>query len=1211
MSNLLSTFRGWVCRHSFTAWAWFISAAVIFGVLKNIPWLRAEIFGKAVLWPFLLSPNTAKDDARWIACTGLAFYSLLTIMLLAYLERGHFPRILRLGNHLVAQVGHLPHMLRRILVWFLAWLAVLEVMLPKTWQDVRPDWDVEGWKADFEIILRVLLAFALIAFAIWLYTIPRTVARQGLLLDKDRLRLGRILGALILVTTVVLALWSYAAIRLQPAHLLLPNTLPSVAVLYVAFALMLFIGAGDAYQLDSQWSIRHNLHHFAQAYFMTILASAIGLTVLNLVPQVSHIFFQMPCPWPGVTGNELPQTLLFYAFVLLLLALYTHWLVILVPAAPDRKAQEIADQTAVGIMEQGVREVGQLPAADVLDQQPSRTKGWARVWRTLRHADLLVAVTRNRSAAPYCSRIGYGLLGGVLLLAVVNVALPHNKIWSDQKDGWLEVAFGTGYGVLLLLTGLWFALVPWWNDSSRPTRLQGGRMFGRALFILLAANLLGELLWFCARSGWLGYRYYTIWAMAHALFCLVMAARLCDALAELTHLPFRFLAGITAVLALTLLRPQLVGKPAVASVPAAPVAAAGAQDGPSAAALAEHLTDQWLTHLERRLNELDQPPFAGPAVFIAASGGGSRAAVFTALVYDELNQRRVDGSAGPGVRRTLADNVVLISSVSGGSLATAQYVNRRARSLLAGVYPDLYDGIEEQCPVVDGVPALRNSFPGQLKRNMRTQARILYELASAVPPEEQKDSDKRLIEELGNIVSAMQEGEDPQPADYVPWPILNSRFADEMCTDFMAPLLRGVLLPAVERGQRVAQFWEQTFDWRGITNHSGLQNLAKRDHPGHREFLQAKLPLVLFNASDMDAGTRLTAGFPAVPPGWIALRPSAESESPLKAPADIVDFDPAYEVSLAEAVRLSANFPWGFETALLTREIPATDPNGRPVTRLQELHVTDGGVVNNTGLDTLVILLRSLSIMASTALGPPEKEPSFAAQSAIRAFSILHRLSQRGVLVLEIDSGAKPHKPTAMAQLFPTVFKPVGAMENAGYNNDSLSRDHLYEKMGQVLGPATAFAHYRVQINHSEDIITAWALGPQDKAKIFTEFWAELKRIDPELRELLRSITSNQQATGYLWGRLADYIRRSGGKSEQQRKQIITALDRLSEVIAALPAPKDPKIRRAHVSEIQKVTQTYERFANEKEELFRGEMSRAPGRWKKQAIPAEQGEKPK
>lgn len=92
--------------------------------------------------------------------------------------------------------------------------------------------------------------------------------------------------------------------------------------------------------------------------------------------------------------------------------------------------------------------------------------------------------------------------------------------------------------------------------------------------------------------------------------------------------------------------------------------------------------------------EWPRGPETEPVVIVAASGGGSRAAVFTARTLDRLD-------ALPEVRA----NLQAISSVSGGSLAAAAYIAERlraARALPPGVVPS--EGcfpVAESAAVVD------------------------------------------------------------------------------------------------------------------------------------------------------------------------------------------------------------------------------------------------------------------------------------------------------------------------------------------------------------------------------------------------------------------------------------------------------------------------------------------------------------------------------
>jgi hypothetical protein len=242
--------------------------------------------------------------------------------------------------------------------------------------------------------------------------------------------------------------------------------------------------------------------------------------------------------------------------------------------------------------------------------------------------------------------------------------------------------------------------------------------------------------------------------------------------------------------------------------------------------------------------------------------------------------------------------------------------------------------------------------------------------------------------------------------------------------------------------------------------------------------------------------------------------------------------------TLPEAVRLSANFPWGFQVAQLAVP-PAAAGSG-------EVHVMDGGIVDNTGIDTIAHLLRGLAVLArreevrasQVLLGvgallnplPGPDQPARLALAAYglkplpewcgdwrnpacaglakRAYDVMAKLRQRGILLVEIDSGARPQPPSLLASLFPVAFEPLGALENAAYANAGLSRLQYIDALNSSLegladptergvvriaalarGSPTQLVTYTC--NHAEHVMTAWSLGPEDKAKILVQFWSE------------------------------------------------------------------------------------------------------------------------
>ena len=89
----------------------------------------------------------------------------------------------------------------------------------------------------------------------------------------------------------------------------------------------------------------------------------------------------------------------------------------------------------------------------------------------------------------------------------------------------------------------------------------------------------------------------------------------------------------------------------------------------------------WLEHCENRLDGIERLPGDGPVVLVAASGGGSRAALFTALLLEALARTDAQGkplpAPAPKGAVPLHRRIAIISSVSGGSLGTAYYAARQ------------------------------------------------------------------------------------------------------------------------------------------------------------------------------------------------------------------------------------------------------------------------------------------------------------------------------------------------------------------------------------------------------------------------------------------------------------------------------------------------------------------------------------------------------
>ncbi len=352
--------------------------------------------------------------------------------------------------------------------------------------------------------------------------------------------------------------------------------------------------------------------------------------------------------------------------------------------------------------------------------------------------------------------------------------------------------------------------------------------------------------------------------------------------------------------------------------------------------------------------------------------------------------------------RTWADNIVMISSVSGGSLATAYYVHRldpidpkskhplvhlpesqpvgdlrnttpkELRILLAGLaerelkdYPDKLSDLERKLgkskrPVG---PRLRRLIQPSAEHGDATPLSA-DELRREWPKlhdelkqygEAQTEADKLYLDALNQMLARVRSdaftrrlrdagARSDAEGDEKHW-VLKSKAFDEMCLDFMAPILRGTLTPALGRGDALARFWTERFGWYDATNVNGYEKPV--NEPNYRPYH----PVVLFNTCDVALGSRLVVGFPALPNDlWTSI--SDDRTLSRARPKPLNELVPGFRVSLARAVRMSSNFPFGFRVQELEVE---SDPSGR-----RWVHMLDGGVVDNTGIDTVYELFEVL-----------------------------------------------------------------------------------------------------------------------------------------------------------------------------------------------------------------------------------------------------------
>lgn len=682
-------------------------------------------------------------------------------------------------------------------------------------------------------------------------------------------------------------------------------------------------------------------------------------------------------------------------------------------------------------------------------------------------------------------------------------------------------------GVLLLIAGAWMLL-----SAKLPADNRGLSMMGGIIGWLVITAAIGEIIWIISRPGgatWASYRLYTVWAIFELMALLLFVARWVDVLYASTPFPTRLVAGAAVAFAVvwwtghdTVSPQDFMFDAQLAPVPAANPPMVGAVRPLVIDDTERALAQAWLDQFAARIERI--PNGQGPAVFVAAAGGGSRAAAFAALTYDSLARTRLPGAG----ERRLAANVVLISSVSGGSLASAHFVQTRAAAhsgagpaerddLRYSVKSELLDFLRKhpwdedfkeasadiakqdgQQPTAWPDPAEKDFKEklAKLQKEREGLTRHFQDPLSKIDASTQEIAQKaRRLTDLQLFLSLHRaSGGDPQLANDMfreavgesaeePWPTKSAGF-DDMCLDFMAPILRGTLSLTFDRGDALARFWTRHYGWTNANSKDGYV----RDG---RVFYGEDDPVVMFNATDVSHGSRLVAGFPPLPPFlWVAAYdPSSGAQRPgvrRGRPRTVCETNPNLTLSLSRAVRLSSNFPFGFRISELPEATSRTAANGGA--RDRPTHVTDGGVVDNTGLDSVAELLFALRQLA----GGTNTSPALAEfrQGAQR---ILDLLRSRGVLLIEIDTGAKPGPDSA--QPGGGISEPLAALTNAGYSGAELTRERYLSDINAAFEDGKKpgdlpFRAYTFVCVRSQDaaVMTAWALGPEDKGKVLRSF---------------------------------------------------------------------------------------------------------------------------
>jgi hypothetical protein len=768
-------------------------------------------------------------------------------------------------------------------------------------------------------------------------------------------------------------------------------------------------------------------------------------------------------------------------------------------------------------------------------------------------------------------------------------------------------------GVALIAFGVWYAFLA----RLLPEKNAGRQAVERLFAWLFVSFLLGEAVWsmanWSATSAVVSFRLYTIWAVLQAVVLVIVTAALLDTLDRETKPPWRVL-GLIGLAVVSL----LIG---AANPEPLPEAAA-----PGQATRADR--EEWIHHLQRRIAAVpkDKAGKGQPVVIVAASGGGSRAAIFTGLVLEALAREPfAEGSAS-----SWGDHVVLISGVSGGSLGTARYLSgpgwrdeggARPEFLHSG-RPELAERMKEKLEeMLKKIKADQDQLREEVERLRKRAERLKpaggeeYEVADA----EHREASERFQQKEAVVTAARDVEEfnarfrdfarDPESASagqeleklkHLSW-VAHSATLDDLCTDFMAPVLRGALSPFTSRGEALRRFWAGRYNWRDSLDRTGYPAGQRGEQP----YDWSRHPLAIYNSSDVRRGCRVAVGFPPLPEFFLAsgLPTKPGSDAGRYPPQVLADLDPDRAMPLADAVGLSANFPFGFNVASMRRRQPDDkdyrdqgETDEQAIERRAAYQATlaekkdlvakilDGGIVDNTGIDSIYLAVEAIRLKARQPAR--EGKPNVYRQ-------VWDELIDRRVYLIEIDSGAKPDKPGPATRLLSVLLDPLASLTNSGYLNAdrdkkryladlesrlSLGVDHsrhlqqltagseLSEQeewlrtrlLQQQISGVRRFTALTISANHYDagNIMTAWSLGPDDKAELLERFLLELVRAKHELARLaVLSAHSAEEESAKL--REAGRLAVEGAMAKRDRFLVLQSLEKLGREFDALKRRPD------------------------------------------------------
>jgi predicted acylesterase/phospholipase RssA len=291
----------------------------------------------------------------------------------------------------------------------------------------------------------------------------------------------------------------------------------------------------------------------------------------------------------------------------------------------------------------------------------------------------------------------------------------------------------------------------------------------------------------------------------------------------------------------------------------------------------------------------------------------------------------------------------------------------------------------------------------------------------------------------------------------------------KLADDFLQPVLLGVFDLHESRGTHLEHYWEKQLKLDAHLGQLATRWTSQLQQPS------PPFPVPIFNSATLDAHVAVVSPLrwhryrerldeiaetknlydPLPDPTWVYYRTGVYSLEDF-----LLNFDP----SLAQAVRASANFPFGFPVVQVNtlQGLPFSPSmlDRRHGTK-ERVRLTDGGAVSNSGLWTLFALLRK------------HKDT----------------LKERGVILIIIDASKMPEYGgrTSTYNLVQTIFDQSPIASNLHWRMIDTLSDELDGRFGVVevaIPPIRASNYY-----------TSWALDSGTLKQLRHDAEPELERM--------------------------------------------------------------------------------------------------------------------